>query len=559
MGFKPRPPPPPSTTPGTPGKTKKGFVEKTSRIASPGILRKSLTSPNKPETIKKRNSWWNLEETEEDRPKNLKSVGSSKSSVPPAPSPKTGRKSRTSKSSVPPSPKAGRKSRTSGSLSSGVPPSPKAGRKLRTSGSLSSGVPPSPKAGRKSRTSEDLTSKIINSTRKTIYRHKVLHKGVLLYEWEQNPKFVSIYYPTPDADYKAFCNIFAELVQLGTKPKNLPAKWFLSHDTGGQVDVEESSWKQCKQHCKIILAKENKGSTWARALKDDRVDEIQTIVKARPQVDRAQSQPVMSPTTSPSSMKQKVSQRRSSNDSDDQDSDSGERRRGQRARPKVDRAQSQPAMSPSRSPSSMKERVSQRRRSNDSDDQDSDLGERRTSRSVGNRRKWDGKGRSGNSTDVLDRSNRSSGSGALDRSNRSNRSSGSGALDRSNRSTGSGSHSRARPLNRRSSSQGGGGMRSRRSGSQSKPQRKSQNDAPPRRTRSSCSAAESPVPVIFVDPNKEEEEEAAAPPKFRRRQSRNTRGRRSTSRSRSFDSIDEELPDNIEIDMNSDLVSVLGA
>mmetsp|Transcript_5741 Transcript_5741/g.13518 ORF Transcript_5741/g.13518 Transcript_5741/m.13518 type:complete len:509 (+) Transcript_5741:92-1618(+) len=508
MGFKPRPPPPPSTTPGTPGKTKKGFVEKTSRIASPGILRKSLTSPNKPETIKKRNSWWNLEETEEDRPKNLKSVGSSKSSVPPAPSPKTGRKSRTSKSSVPPSPKAGRKSRTSGSLSSGVPPSPKAGRKLRTSGSLSSGVPPSPKAGRKSRTSEDLTSKIINSTRKTIYRHKVLHKGVLLYEWEQNPKFVSIYYPTPDADYKAFCNIFAELVQLGTKPKNLPAKWFLSHDTGGQVDVEESSWKQCKQHCKIILAKENKGSTWARALKDDRVDEIQTIVKARPQVDRAQSQPVMSPTTSPSSMKQKVSQRRSSNDSDDQDSD---------------------------------------------------LGERRTSRSVGNRRKWDGKGRSGNSTDVLDRSNRSSGSGALDRSNRSNRSSGSGALDRSNRSTGSGSHSRARPLNRRSSSQGGGGMRSRRSGSQSKPQRKSQNDAPPRRTRSSCSAAESPVPVIFVDPNKEEEEEAAAPPKFRRRQSRNTRGRRSTSRSRSFDSIDEELPDNIEIDMNSDLVSVLGA
>lgn len=164
MGFKPRPPPPPPPA-GTPGKSNKGFAEKTSKAASPGFLtRKSVLTPNKPsnkpESIKKSNSWWNLEESAEvERPRSLRS-----------------------------------------SKSSSIPPSAAASRR--------SSLGPA--------ASIDPTTTPCNSTKKIVFRHKVFQKGVLLYEWEQNPKFVSIYFPTPDADFKAFCNIFDGYVLISS-------------------------------------------------------------------------------------------------------------------------------------------------------------------------------------------------------------------------------------------------------------------------------------------------------------------------------------------------------
>lgn len=431
MGFKPRPPPPPSANSGTPGMKKKGVVAKTSKVASPGFLtRKSSISPKR-DTVRREGSWWNLNEDGEERPKSSRNVRSSKGSAPPSPSP-------------------GRRSSLGGSGSLHTP---------------------------------------VNSTRKTVFRHKVFHNGSFLYEWEQNPKFVTIYYPTPNADFKAFCNIAEGHLQLGTKPKKLPTKWFLSHDTGGQVDTEESHWKQHKQHCRIFLAKENKGSTWARALRDSRVDETKTTQMARPTVDRAQSQPAMSPSRSPSSMKHKVSQRRRSNDPDDPDQDLGERRRSSRSS----------------------------RRSRDSDDPDQDFGERRNIRH--------GKRRSG-SKNTLDSSSDGS----------------------------DGSDDQDRPMNRGSKSHDGVAVR-RKSGSHLRSRSKAKKDAPPRRTKSSCSAPVKPMPaVVFVDPT---EEEAELKQKLQRRKSR--RKVSSQSRSRSCDSIDEEPPHDIEVDLNSDLVSVLGA
>ena len=168
MGFKPRPPPPPppqGAKLSTPGKKKRGFVEKTSKVISgPGILtrKSSVTTPNRPDGIKKSGSWKNPNGGEDERPKSLRRVRSSKSSIPPSPSP----------------------SRQSS---------------FTASGSTAASTPR-------------------NSTKKTVFRHKVFQNGELLYEWDQNPKFVSIYYPTPNANFTAFCNIFSGYVASASSP-----------------------------------------------------------------------------------------------------------------------------------------------------------------------------------------------------------------------------------------------------------------------------------------------------------------------------------------------------
>ncbi|CAJ1952941.1 unnamed protein product [Cylindrotheca closterium] len=565
MGFKPRPappPPPPGPNLGTAGKKiTRGFVEKrTSTVASPGFLtrKSSVTTPNKPDTIKQSN-------LEEERPKSLRSVRSRNSSIPPSGEeerPKSLRSLRPSKgtnatpsrhSSLTTSGSAGaaaskpiRQSSFTASGSAGAAGASTLRRQssVTTSGSAAASTPRRQSSFTASGSAAAAASTPRNSTKKTVFRNKVFQNGVLLYEWDQNPKFVSIYYPTPNADFTAFCNIFEGLVQLGTKPKGLPTKWFLSHDTGGQVDVEESSWKQCKQHCKIILAKENKGSTWARALKDDRVDDVQTIQKAR--------------SMSPSIMKQKVSQQRRRSNDDDNDGDMHDDLPPERRKS-------------SQSPSSMKQEVLQRRRSNDDDvnnDADDLPPERqRSCRSLRSRR-------SNDDDDNLEDDDLE----ARPARRLSRRSKDSNKQDddedvggERKRREGRRRPGNSRLVNRRSSSHDAFDLnepgeeqpqpkpRRNKSSNCAPPRRKSTNGPPPRRSRSSASAtaAKKPMPaVIFVDPNKVVEE----PKKMQRPTSRRA-SNFANGRSRSCDSIDEELvpPENIEVDMNSDLVSVLGA
>jgi len=95
-------------------------------------------------------------------------------------------------------------------------------------------------------------------------RYRFLHHGRCVYEWEQSLSEVILYIPAPPNGQKIACKIEPNRLRVGLVNFEPP---FLEQETGGTVDVNESTWCIESQVVTIYLQKANKAVLWDCVLK----------------------------------------------------------------------------------------------------------------------------------------------------------------------------------------------------------------------------------------------------------------------------------------------------
>ncbi|KAH7297286.1 hypothetical protein KP509_26G063800 [Ceratopteris richardii] len=95
-------------------------------------------------------------------------------------------------------------------------------------------------------------------------RHKFIHNGQTVFEWDQTLEEVNIYINLPaGVPRKLFsCTIKANHLEVGIKG-NPP---YLNHDLAGPVKVDSSFWTIEDDVMHIFLNKRDKGQPWASAI-----------------------------------------------------------------------------------------------------------------------------------------------------------------------------------------------------------------------------------------------------------------------------------------------------
>ncbi|EFJ13817.1 hypothetical protein SELMODRAFT_92763 [Selaginella moellendorffii] len=95
-------------------------------------------------------------------------------------------------------------------------------------------------------------------------RHKFVHNGQTIYEWDQTLDEVNIYIDLPKQIPKKLfsCNIQLQHVEVGIKG-NPP---YLNHNLGGPVKLDGSFWTIEDETLHINLQKRDKGQPWQTAI-----------------------------------------------------------------------------------------------------------------------------------------------------------------------------------------------------------------------------------------------------------------------------------------------------
>lgn len=96
-------------------------------------------------------------------------------------------------------------------------------------------------------------------------RHKFVHNGQTVYEWEQTLEEVRIYLEVPPGVRASNLAIVIRPSHLTIGIKGNPP--YLDHDLGGMIIDEESTWTLDGQQLEITLQKMRKAETWPAAFK----------------------------------------------------------------------------------------------------------------------------------------------------------------------------------------------------------------------------------------------------------------------------------------------------
>ncbi|XP_078156374.1 uncharacterized protein LOC144552135 [Carex rostrata] len=92
-------------------------------------------------------------------------------------------------------------------------------------------------------------------------RHKFVHNGQKVFEWDQTLEEVDMYIDLPQNVPKKlfYCKIQSKHIELGIKG-NPP---YLNHDLSSHVKTDSSFWTLEDDIMHVTLQKRDKGQTWA--------------------------------------------------------------------------------------------------------------------------------------------------------------------------------------------------------------------------------------------------------------------------------------------------------
>ena len=103
-------------------------------------------------------------------------------------------------------------------------------------------------------------------------RHKFVHEGRTIYEWDQTISEVNVYVDVPPGikSKQLFCTITAHHVSLGITG-NPP---YLDHDLADAAKVSESYWTLEDSVLHLTITKAQQGEPWPSAFQGHSFDEI---------------------------------------------------------------------------------------------------------------------------------------------------------------------------------------------------------------------------------------------------------------------------------------------
>ena len=100
-------------------------------------------------------------------------------------------------------------------------------------------------------------------------RYEFRHEGQLIYEWCQDLDCVSVFIKPPPTLPSGYivAEIRARHLKVGLRGGD---QWFLDEDTGGVVDVDESTWtisgEGAVRELEVVMTKASRASIWEGAL-----------------------------------------------------------------------------------------------------------------------------------------------------------------------------------------------------------------------------------------------------------------------------------------------------